>query len=67
MKEVLNTKSVKTIATSRYRVELFVKPDGCYFIKSQKKTYPLHTSEDIRDFKTASFLFDAKVLEFDGN
>lgn len=60
--------TVKLIGTKFYEVELLVSPNDTYFIRYQnKRDLSSSESEYIHDFKTASILFDLKVIELEGN
>ncbi len=65
---MLHAKVIKCIGTKRFEVELFQLESGFYCIKhDNKKEGKVAFSETINDFKTASFMFDLKVQELEGN
>lgn len=62
-----NVKTIKQVDTHRYRVELVQSGDE-YVIHYESKLYGVPSkSELIKDFNFASFLFDMKIDEFEGN
>lgn len=64
----MNGKTIKSIDTFRYKVDLIETINDTYIIKHESKVYGLPSkSEEIHNFKTASFLFDVKVDELEGN
>ena len=61
-------KTVKMIGTRLFEVVLIQQDSGIYIIQYHRKSDSgFDYSEDIQDFKTASFLFDLKVQEMEGN
>jgi hypothetical protein len=62
------TKLIKSITTKRYTIELTEKNDGMYYIYYDGKNMKhARLSEAIKDFNTATYLFDLKLREFEGN
>jgi hypothetical protein len=58
-------KTIKKIETNRYDLALLEADDGytvCYTTKVEKVK-----SENIIDYSTASYLFDLKLQELEGN
>lgn len=63
----LYKKTVKLIATNKFEVEMLVAKDDSYYIRYHKLFLDnSEFSERITDFKTASYLFDLKVQELEG-
>ncbi len=63
-----NDKLIKAISTSKYTVELIETPSSQYIVQFEAKRYgERQYSEPVTDYKTASFLFDLKVDELEGN
>lgn len=61
-------KLIKSVSTKRYILELIENYDGLYYIFYDKKQVKLaRISEGIKDFNTATHLFDLKLQEFEGN
>lgn len=61
-------KTIKAISTKRYEVELKETAAGNYVILHYDTlTDTKHFSELVNDYKAASFLFDVKVEELEGN
>lgn len=59
-------KTIKAIHTKRYEVEL-VQLDNAYYIAHNTSVLnEPKFSENITDYNTASFLFDLKVEELEG-
>lgn len=60
-------KTVKSIHTKRYSVEL-VKVNELYYIRYEKSViHGEKLSEAIKDYSLASYLFDLKLNEFEGH
>lgn len=60
-------KTIKLIDTFRYKVELARLQDDSYIINYRSKIVGLENkSETIKDYNIASFLFDLKVEELEG-
>lgn len=61
-------KLIKALNTSRYTIELFQTPSDSYVIKYRNnKNYATSFSEPMKDYKMASYMFDLKADELDGN
>lgn len=61
-------KVVKAIETKRFEVLMVEMPNGAYRILSGPNSQGgTDASEPINDFFTASYLFDMKVRDFEGN
>lgn len=64
----MTTKHLKSVETFRFSVELLENAEGQYILRHQSKVYgEVQQSEVIRDLGIASFLFDIKVDEYEGN
>jgi hypothetical protein len=62
-----DSKLIKAYTSGRYRVELHEEGQG-YKVKYEAKRHgEVQSSETIKDYNTASFLFDLKIDEFEGN
>ena len=59
-------KTIKMICTRKYEIAIIEMHSGLYRVISEYGG-EVHTSDPIHDFKTASFIFDTKVLEFEGH
>ncbi len=61
------SKSIKAFSNNRFNVELIQASDDVYTIKYENFKFgePVY-SENITDFNTASFLFDLKIEELEG-
>lgn len=59
-------KTIKCIYLPRYEVELFMDRDGMYCVRYQVHGED-HYSEQISDYQTASYFFDLKHQELEGN
>jgi hypothetical protein len=62
----MNAKTIKMIATDRYEVGLFQLMDDTYVVGFETPI-EVNVSEQMADFKTASFMFDLKLAELQGN
>lgn len=59
--------TIKLIGTKNFEVELYEMPSGLYCIRYENRRLGgSDYSENIQDFKTASYLFDVKVAELEG-
>lgn len=60
-------KLIKALTTSRYKVELIETDNAQYIVQYEAKRYgERQYSEPVNDYNTASFLFDLKVDELEG-
>ena len=59
---------VKGLTTSKFEVELLQDPDGRYYVR-YRHLYDREDqfSEYVTDFSTASYMFDLKIQEMEGN
>ncbi len=62
----MNYKTIKAYYMIRFEVELFQYPDGAYCIRYKTNDEDQY-SERITDFGTASYMFDLKVHDLEGN
>jgi hypothetical protein len=64
----IQDKLIKALHTSRYSIELFETASNLYIIRYENpKNGVYRDSEAMKDFKMASWMFDVKVEELDGN
>jgi hypothetical protein len=63
-----NDKVIKALNTSKYSIELVETPSHMYVVQYEAKRYgERQYSEPVNDYNTASFLFDLKIEELEGN
>lgn len=63
----MNDQLIKSINTNRYNIELFQTNNDKYIIKYENnKFHGVNYSELINDYKIASYLFDLKIEELEG-
>lgn len=61
-------KLVKSLTTKNFRVELLETDTGGYIVAYESKRFgDRQYSETVKDYKLASFLFDLKANELEGN
>lgn len=63
---LMSSTTIKSIITNRFEVELFQYDDGAYCIRYRTNKDDMY-SERITDFGMASFMFDLKVHDLEGN
>lgn len=64
----MNYKSIKTLVTRRFEIQLVQLENGTYRIAYEgTMTDEPVLGEPIADYKTASMLFDLKVQELEGH
>jgi hypothetical protein len=63
-------KTIKQISTSKYEIAIIELPDGRYCVFYGRPEDPLDkytASEEFRDYNIASYMFDIKLQELEGN
>lgn len=64
----LNDKTIKSYFGKRFSVELMETPSGLFIIRYDKADYMTpQYSEAIKDYNTASYLFELKLDELEGH
>lgn len=60
-------KTIKLIATLKYEIRLIQNEADEYVVYYNRPDEPERSSEPVYDYNIASFLFDTKLLDLQGN
>lgn len=65
---MITDKLLKAINTSKFKIELVETEDNKFIVQYESNRFgERKQSEPVNDYNTASFIFDLKVEELEGN